>query len=690
MKRVAFSSLLLLGLMLPGLGARAQEEAEAPAAEAPDTASPEGAAATVPIGPADAVDLSDEGCFVCHGDPEFATITPTGKVVSLYVDQEMYNETIHAILGCVSCHSDITEMPHAETLKPANCVICHEDAAVYANSVHGKALALGDGDVSGCADCHGVHDIRPSEDVLSHTHALNMPATCGKCHSDPALVERHMISIGSPSDAYMKSVHAKVNQDGTGHAAVCSDCHGSHEILPAFDPASPAYGRNIAQTCGTCHAEALAEYETSIHGIAFAKGIPDAPTCTDCHGEHDIEGPGAGASSVGREAVSRETCSRCHDDEKVMVKYGIEVLRQASYMDSYHGMASDAGSEVVANCVSCHGVHNILPEADPRSSVNHANLPQTCAQCHEDAGPNFAVGKVHIMPTDPGQKALGIVRIAYLWLIAVVLGGMFLHNGLLMLRHMREKYKKLRRGQAIYKRFNRGLVIGHFILAVSFIVLAISGFALRYPDAWWSKLIFGGPGFEIRSSVHRYAGAVLIALTVVNCLYVIFTRGGRKELGSLMFRWKDVKDGFQGLAYGLRVTNQQPRFDRYGYAEKLEYWGLWWGTVLMAVTGLAMWYASDFLHYFPKIVLDILAIIHFYEAWLAVGTILIWHMYFIVLSPGAYPMNMSWITGTITEDDLKRHHPLEYERVMGKAGRHADPDAADGKPDQSSSAKDKE
>jgi cytochrome b subunit of formate dehydrogenase len=86
----------------------------------------------------------------------------------------------------------------------------------------------------------------------------------------------------------------------------------------------------------------------------------------------------------------------------------------------------------------------------------------------------------------------------------------------------------------------------------------------------------------------------------------------------------------------------------------------------MGITGVCMWYAEDFLRYFPKIALDVAALIHFYEAWLAVGTIVIWHMYYMVLDPKTYPMNWSWITGRITEEDFKEHHPEEFERVTGK------------------------
>lgn len=606
----------------------------------------------------------DAECFLCHADPSQVKVLPDGTPLSLYVDEEVYAHSTHAENGCISCHTDITELPHAPDLAPVDCGMCHVEAETYATSLHAVAISNGDGDAASCSDCHGKHDVRPPTDPLSPTNKRNQPATCGKCHSDVDLTREHFIAMVRPSDAYLKSGHSKSIMGGNLDAAACSDCHGTHDLLPAHDPKSPVFHLNIPDTCGRCHPAALEAFKSSIHGVAFYAGVKDAPSCVDCHGEHDIEGPDTAGSSVSVQQISRETCSRCHDDETVMTKFGIETMRQASYMDSYHGMASAAGSVVVANCSSCHGTHDILPATDPASSIHPDNLPQTCAQCHEDAGENFAIGAVHIMPTDPGQKALGIVRLAYLWAIGLLLGGMIIHNTLIMGRHMVLKFRHERRGQGTFKRFTRAQTVGHLVLTISFVILTVTGFALRYPESWWARFIFfDNNAFELRSEIHRGAGLVLVAVTLVNAIYIVFTKAGRKELWALTVKWKDVQDLFHNLAFIIGVRKDEPRFDRYGYSEKMEYWGLWWGSLLMAVTGFCMWFANDFLRHFPKIWLDIAALIHFYEAWLAVGTIVIWHFYYMIFDPEAYPMNWSWVTGNITEDDFRKRHPLEYERV---------------------------
>lgn len=613
----------------------------------------------VPV--ASAIENAD--CLSCHETPELSKTQPDGTELSLYIDPATYEASVHGGADCTMCHSDITELPHAENLDPVNCGMCHEEAEVYKDSLHGIALANGDDGAASCDDCHGKHDIRRSSDPLSLVHPRNLPSTCGQCHSDSTLVKSHMISVMDPSDSYLKSTHAKAIMSGNLDAATCTACHGTHDLLPSQDPDSRVYRANIPTTCGTCHPQELADFSESIHGKALAAGIKDAPTCIDCHGEHDIESPDEATSNVNRKAVAKYTCSRCHDDERIMHRYGIETSRQASYMDSYHGMAGAAGSNVVATCSSCHGAHDILPASDPQSSINKDNLPQTCGKCHAEAGPNFAVGAVHIMPTDPGQRALGIVRLVYIWLITLIIGGMVVHNTLLMVRRALGKFREELYGSNTYRRFTRGMTVGHMILTISFIVLALSGFALRYPEAWWAQYLFPGEaGLAARGLVHRIAALFLVGLAIWNGAFLLGTRAGRRELGHLMIKPKDIKDLFHNFAFILGFSKTEPRYDRYNYIEKAEYWGMWWGTMLMIVTGFSMWFVNTFLKFLPKLFLDIVALIHFYEAWLAVLTIVVWHLYYMIFDPETYPMNWSWITGRITEEDFKVRHPLEYER----------------------------
>ncbi len=607
--------------------------------------------------------IEDSECLFCHGEAGFKATLPDGSARPLYVDEQVYKTSVHAHEGCTACHSDIAELPHKPDLAKVNCGNCHDQGEAYAQSPHGQLLKNGSTEVNGCSDCHGVHDIRRASDELSYMHPRNMPKTCGKCHSDPKIVKEHLISVANPTDSYLKSAHAQAIAQGNLNAATCTSCHGSHDLLSSDNPDSKVYRRNIKTTCAVCHPAAAADYEKSIHGRAFQAGIKDAPSCVDCHGEHDIEPPSQKESKVNRRQQVVATCTKCHDNEEIMYKYGLETGRQASYMDSYHGLASAAGSGIVATCASCHENHLILPPDDPQSSVHQANLPATCSKCHKNAGPNFAIGRVHIMPTDPGQKALGIVRLIYIILISTIIGGMVFHNTLSMVRKSLTKFWAELSDAGTYRRFTTGMTIGHLVLTITFITLALSGFALRYPETWWAQLLFHGEtGLAARGFVHRVAAVVLTGIAVVNASFLLFTRSGRKELGHLMMRFRDIKDAGGNLAYMLGLRKEPPKFDRYSYIEKFEYWGMWWGTLLMIFTGFSMWFVNIFLKYLPKIALDVIALIHFYEAWLAVLTIVVWHLYYMIFDPQTYPMNWSWITGRITIEDFKERHPLEYER----------------------------
>ena len=356
----------------------------------------------------------DQDCLLCHGEPDAIEALEDGTTRSLYVDANIFEHSVHGAFGCMGCHGDIEELPHAANLPPVACGTCHDQAEQYVESLHGRALKNGDTDAATCSDCHAKHNIVPAAAPLSPVSPQNIVQTFGRCHADPQLTRRHMISVLDPTDVYLKSVHGRVREgEEFGLAATCIDCHGTHTMQPAHESAANVSPQNIPSACGACHAEILEEFSGSIHGQALRAGISDAPDCTDCHGEHGIIEHASEGSPVAMQEISRSTCVQCHNDKRIMNRYGLEVIRSASYMDSYHGIAV-AGAETVANCTSCHGVHGILGQADSNSSVHPANLPQTCAQCHENADENFASVTVHTIATSNGQWMLDIVRFGYI------------------------------------------------------------------------------------------------------------------------------------------------------------------------------------------------------------------------------------------------------------------------------------
>ncbi|MBI5115887.1 cytochrome c3 family protein [Candidatus Poribacteria bacterium] len=401
--------------------------------------------------------FSDPDCYKCHADEQSAVTKAGGDRIaapqkvegvagekskhSPPVNRAHLEESAHRGLGCVGCHADIKSVPHPESLKPVLCSTCHEpEGAKYLGSVHGMAFSKGDPDVPTCAKCHGDHHVLPVDNPQSRVYPTNLIKVCIACHADEAIEARHDLPQQGLFRAYENSVHGRaIEEKGFVVAAACNDCHGSHEIKPVDDPGSLANKRNIPAVCGKCHTGIYDEYSGSIHGTAVASGIKEAPVCTDCHGEHTI----AKVTDPQSKVYSRNiptTCSACHDDREIVAEYKLAAKRYVTYLNSYHGVANKFGIPYVANCATCHGVHNIRPAGDPLSTINRENLPATCGKCHPGASRNFALGKVHVEATRENSIGVYAVREFYKWFIGVLVTCFALYAVLETVGKMRRKY----------------------------------------------------------------------------------------------------------------------------------------------------------------------------------------------------------------------------------------------------------
>ena len=157
---------------------------------------------------------------------------------------------------------------------------------------------------------------------------------------------------------------------------------------------------NITTVCSKCHIQEAQDYRTSIHWEEIKKGHPEAATCTDCHGIHEIRAI-KDYKSLSNHQNSPATCAKCHSNPEIMSAwyYGIKTDRFDTYKESFHWKALSKGYMLVATCADCHGNHNTRPHTDPDSSTYPDNLPRTCgkANCHPrvrfDA--KIALGLVH-------------------------------------------------------------------------------------------------------------------------------------------------------------------------------------------------------------------------------------------------------------------------------------------------------
>lgn len=310
--------------------------------------------------------VDNSACLGCHASPGLQTELLSGEILYVSLDEDAYSHSVHGQLGyaCVQCHTDKADYPHdpitAETRR--DYTLEHYTA---------------------CIDCH--------ENMYNAT---------------------------------LDSVHTIALAAGNENAAVCTDCHGSHDISTPDEPRTL-----IPQTCERCHSEIYTRYEDSVHGAALiGEGNPDVPTCTDCHGVHEVEGPSAGSFHL----FSPQICADCHADEELMGKYDISTEVFDTYIADFHGTTVLLFEEVAPDqetnkpvCIDCHGVHDMRMVDDPESRVMRENLLATCQRCHPDATSNFPSSWLsHYQPNPDTTPAVFYVNLFYQILIPGVIGGM--------------------------------------------------------------------------------------------------------------------------------------------------------------------------------------------------------------------------------------------------------------------------
>lgn len=224
-----------------------------------------------------------------------------------------------------------------------------------------------------------------------------------------------------------------------------------------------------------------------------------------------------------------------------------------------------------------------------------------------------------------------------------------------------------------FERLTLNQRIQHFILIFSFTLLVVTGMPISYADWPVSRfLVAAMGGVTFRAFLHRIGALMLIGICVYHLFYVMFSKRGRDDLGELTPGLKDATDLIQMLKYYFGLAETKPRFGRYNYIEKFEYLAMGWGSAVMIVTGFVLWFEDQALMILPKWMWDVANIVHSYEAVLAFLAIVIWHLYHVHLNPESFPMSRIFLTGRITEHELKELHPLEYEKIMAEERRGED------------------
>src|SRR6185436_17186040 len=186
-----------------------------------------------------------------------------------------------------------------------------------------------------------------------------------------------------------------------------------------------------------------------------------------------------------------------------------------------------------------------------------------------------------------------------------------------------------------------------------------------YPDSWLAWIL--GSSESFRRILHRVAAVVMLVTGAYHVLYLALSAEGRRWVIDMLPRVKDVRDVLQNFGYYLGLNVSKPKIARFGYAEKAEYWAVIWGTLIMGLTGLMIWFKIGVFGFLARWWVDIALAIHFYEAVLATLAIIVWHFYQVIFDPDVYPVNFALIDGRVSEELFKEEHELAYEEMREQA-----------------------
>ncbi|MBF0501303.1 MAG: hypothetical protein HQM09_14280 [Candidatus Riflebacteria bacterium] len=624
--------------------------------------------------------VADQDCLKCHVtktvDATVEQASSTNASMAATTEQASSTRTpivvtadlassTHAKINCVKCHADVSpdlKRP-CETAKKVDCTICHvKQGEDYVVSIHGQLSAKKDPDAPVCTDCHGKHNIMPKLAEKSPIFRRNIPDLCGTCHLAGQKAARRIgAERGDLVQKYRMSTHGRgVIESGLISSAVCTDCHSSHREFPAKDERSSVNRKNVAATCAKCHMGINDMFVNSVHSPKVTKTDAKLPTCPDCHTSHDI-------TRVEKPQFLLEVshqCGSCHKDVS------------ETYFQTYHGKAYQLGSLKAAKCSDCHGSHDILKPDNPDSHLSRNNVVATCKKCHQNANRQFVGYLTHATHHNAGKYPALFLTF---WAMTMLLIGTFGFFGVHTLLWLPKSFARLKQKKEAhvdeepkqYVRFALSERLLHLSVIVSFFGLAITGMMLKFANmAWASKLasLIGGPGNA--GLVHRVCAVITFGyfVTHLSFLYQYKTRNNLTlfemlfNKDSLVPQIHDIMEFFQTMRWFLGF-GERPKYGRWTYWEKFDYFAVFWGITIIGSTGLLLWFPEVFTLILPGWLINVATIIHSDEALLAVGFIFTIHFFNTHLRPEAFPMDPVIFTGRIPLSELEHDRPREFEEL---------------------------
>jgi len=647
-------------------------------------------------------DIKNSDCLLCHEDKTLTKTNANGTVKVLFIDAAKLAASVHRSNACVNCHRDLTSKHPDDNVpaKPANCIGCHDPKGShekaskdYATSIHGVSHTLGASAAAGCGDCHGSHEMQSIKSADSPVFKMHLPNTCAKCHTNATLTAAYQMKYPEAAAQYLDSIHGRALLElGLIVAPSCNDCHGVHDIKRSKDVSSPISRANVAKTCGKCHVGVQKIYDESVHGQALARGLTNAPVCTTCHSAHNIENPAGNHFK----ATSDQRCGQCHRD------------RLEYYHETYHGKAMALGrpndAPEVAACFDCHGHHDVLPVSNPKSRLSKQNIVATCAKCHRKANASFAKYVPHANPLD--KRYYPQFYWAFLGMTALLIGTFTFFGGHTLLwlfrsawvylddsKTYREAKISTQQGDEWFTRFTPFQRFQHILVVTSFLLLVITGMPLKFYYTDWAKAVFNLlDGAQTARALHHFAALVTFFYFGLHLCGVLTNAWQRRaELrdpttGRLSFaRLKAVWLGPDSMLPTIQdwqdfVAHQKwffgkgpkPQFDRWTYWEKFDYFAVFWGVLIIGLSGLIMWFPHFFSKFMPGWAINIALIVHSDEALLAAGFIFTVHFFNTHFRLERFPMDTVIFSGRVSKTEMLHERKRWFDRLVatGQLDQH--------------------
>ena len=561
-------------------------------------------------------------CLGCHGNEGFEMPGTDGKPRALHVTPEKFGKSVHGKRDCVECHKDITEIPHQPGVQhKVSCVQCHEalwetaraegktaeNAKLgvvveriekYMHSIHARPSREDQSRTNAtCYNCHDAHYVYPAGSPTREEWRLNIPNVCGKCH-------------GKELEQYATSVHGNaVLKDKNPVAAICSDCHTTHDIEKSEIAATRV---TITRNCGNCHVDNLKTYTETYHGQVNTLGFAYTAKCFDCHGSHTIR-PVSDPKSTMHPDNRLKTCQKCHKEATAgFVTFEPHATAHDYKRYPYMWLASKFMIGLLVGVFAFFWAHSALwfyrefkdrREGKTRPHLATAELPQ--------------------------------------------------YNG------------------KQYRRFGPVFRLAHLVFAISVMMLVLSGMAVFYAETGWAKNVVNAMGSpRVAAFIHRASAVIMLGIFFIHLVYLLVRIGRNPKAfkwfgpASLIPNWQDLKDAIAMFRWFFGKA-PRPVFDRWTYWEKFDYWAVFWGMAIIGGSGMMLAFPNVTASILPGWAFNVAMIVHGEEAFLAAVFLFTVHFFNNHLRPDKLPPpDIVMFTGSVSLEEYSREHTLEYQRLV--------------------------